>query len=119
LNKYEVMFLFDPAFASDEESVHNEISRLAERAGAEIIAQHRWDERKLAYEIKRRKRGVYFLVYLRAPGSGIRTLERDVQLSEGILRILVLRADHISEEKMQQPVAPPVGRFGTRPEAQR
>jgi small subunit ribosomal protein S6 len=107
LNKYEVMLLLDPAFASNEEEVNKEIGRLMERAGAEIITQHRWDERRLAFEIKRRKRGVYLLVYVRGPNTSVGSLERDVQLSEGILRALILRADHVSEEKMQNPIAPP------------
>jgi len=107
LNNYEVMLLLDPAFASNEEEVNKEISRLMERAGAEIIAQHRWDERRLAFEIKRRKRGVYLLVYVRGPNTSVGSLERDVQLSEGILRVLILRADHVSEEKMHDPIAPP------------
>ena len=107
MNTYEMMLLLDPAFASNEEDVDNEINRLMERAGGEIIAKHRWDERRLAYEVKRRKRGVYFLIYMRAPGTSIRSLERDVQLSEGILRALIVRADHVSEEKMHNPIAPP------------
>ena len=107
MNNYEVMLLLDPAFASNEEEVNKEISRLMERAGAEIIAQHRWDERRLAFEIKRRKRGVYLLVYVRGPSTSVGSLERDVQLSEGILRVLILRADHVSEEKMHDPIAPP------------
>ena len=107
MNTYEVMFLLDPAFASKEEAADKEINRLMERASGQIIARHRWDERRLAYEIKRRKRGVYFLVYMRAPSASIPSLERDVQLSEGILRVLVTRADHVSEEKMHHPIAPP------------
>ncbi|UCG33536.1 MAG: 30S ribosomal protein S6 [Phycisphaerales bacterium] len=114
MNTYEMMLLLDPAFASNEEDVDNEINRLMERAGGQIIAKHRWDERRLAYEIKRRKRGVYFLIYMRAPGSSIRPLERDVQLSEGILRALIVRADHVSEEKMHNPIAPP-SEFARRP----
>jgi small subunit ribosomal protein S6 len=109
-----MMLLLDPAFASNEEDVDNEINRLMERAGGQIIAKHRWDERRLAYEIKRRKRGVYLLIYMRAPGTSIRSLERDVQLSEGILRTLIVRADHVSEEKMHNPIAPP-SEFARRP----
>ena len=105
MNTYEAMMLFDPAFASDQENVRKEVDRLLERAGAQLIAMHRWDERKLAYEIKKRKRGVYVLIYMRAPAQSIAPLERDVGLSEGVLRALILRADHVTEEKMQ--IAPP------------
>jgi len=106
LNTYEAMMLFDPAFASEQDNIRKEVDRLLERAGAQLIAMHRWDERKLAYEIKKRKRGVYVLIYMRAPAESIAPLERDIGLSEGVLRALILRADHVTEEKMQ--IAPPI-----------
>ena len=112
MNTYEALMLFDPAFASDQDNIRKEVDRLLERAGAQLIAMHRWDERKLAYEIKKRKRGVYVLIYMRAPAQSIAPLERDVGLSEGVLRALVLRADHVTEEKMQ--IAPPPPGEGTR-----
>ena len=112
MNTYEAMMLFDPAFASEQDNIRKEVDRLLERAGAQLIAMHRWDERKLAYEIKKRKRGVYVLVYMRAPAQSIAPLERDVGLSEGVLRALILRADHVTEEKMQ--IAPPPPGEGTR-----
>jgi len=112
LNTYEAMMLFDPAFASEQDNIRKEVDRLLERAGAQLIAMHRWDERKLAYEIKKRKRGVYVLIYMRAPAESIAPLERDIGLSEGVLRALILRADHVTEEKMQ--IAPPPPGEGTR-----
>jgi small subunit ribosomal protein S6 len=101
------MFLFDPAFANEGDNVQKELDRILERAGAKLIGMSRWEERKLAYEIKKRKRGVHVVTYFHAPPESIRGIERDVQLSDSILRVLVLRADHLSEEQMQQPVPSP------------
>ncbi len=101
MNTYEAMFLFDPSYATDLARVEQEVGRLAERAGAEIIMARKWDERKLAYEIKGRKRGCYFLAFFRAEPDKIVGMERDAQLSEPILRLLILRADHMTEEAMQ------------------
>jgi small subunit ribosomal protein S6 len=96
------MFLFDPTFATDMGKVEQEIARLMERAGAEIIMCNKWDERKLAYEIKGRKRGCYVLVFFRAESDKITGIERDVQLSESILRVLIMRADYMTEEDMKK-----------------
>jgi small subunit ribosomal protein S6 len=60
----------------------------------------KWDERRLAYEIDKQKRGVFILTYFKAPTSSISGLERDCNLSETILRLLVTRADHLTEEEI-------------------
>src|SRR3990172_4814663 len=99
------MFLFDPTFGASFENCENEIRRLMTRAEAEILLCQRWDERRLAYKIKGRKRGVYVLVFFKAPTDKITPLERDAQLSEQILRLLVLRADGLTLEMMQQAAA--------------
>lgn len=105
MNQYEAMFLFDPTFGASFENCEAEIRRLMTRAEAEILLCQRWDERRLAYKIKGRKRGVYVLVYFKAPADKITPLERDAQLSEQILRLLVLRADDLTLEMMQQAAA--------------
>jgi small subunit ribosomal protein S6 len=65
----------------------------------------KWDERRLAYEINGKTRGTYILCYFRAEGRRIRDIERDVQLSDRIMRVLTIRADHISEEDIGKDTA--------------
>ena len=98
MNQYEAMFLFDPTFGNSFEKCEAEIRRLMERASAEIILCRKWDERRLTYRIKGRKRGVYVLVYFQAPADKVASLERDAKLSENILRLLVIRADGLGRE---------------------
>jgi len=105
LNQYEAMFLFDPTFGSSFESCETEIRRILGRAEAEIVFCRRWDERRLAYKLKGRKRGVYVLVYFKVDPTKIAGLERDAQLSEQVLRVLVLRADDITLDMMEKAVA--------------
>ncbi len=105
MNQYEAMFLFDPTFGSSMEDCEAEIRRLMERAEGEIIVSGKWDERRLAYRINGRKRGVYVLVYFKAPTTKIAQIERDVQLAENILRVLIVRAEDISRETMDRAIA--------------
>ncbi len=102
MNQYEAMFLFDPTFGSSFDKCEAEIQRLMDRAEGEVILCRKWDERRLAYRIKGRKRGVYALTFFRAPAEKIVPLERDVQLSEVILRVLVLRAEDVTNEAMER-----------------
>ncbi|MFN0132345.1 MAG: 30S ribosomal protein S6 [Phycisphaerales bacterium] len=97
---YEIMFLVGQAQAADFSGTIEHIRDLLGRAHAEILAMKKWDERRLAYEIKKQKRGLYILAYVNAPANSMRNFERDCNLSEKILRVLILRADHYTPEEL-------------------
>jgi small subunit ribosomal protein S6 len=100
---YEAMFLINPAeAASDWEGVNKTIKAILEKADAEIVSMRKWDERKLAYNIKGQSRGTYILCYFKAEGDKIREIERDVQLSERIMRALILNAEQQTKEDIEK-----------------
>ncbi|RMH10402.1 MAG: 30S ribosomal protein S6 [Planctomycetota bacterium] len=98
-NLYEIMFLVGQATAANLTGVLEHINTLLERAGAETIAMQKWDERRLAYEIEKQKRGMFILTYAKLAPEAVAGLERDCNLSEQIMRVLILRADHLTEEE--------------------
>lgn len=102
MNQYEAMFLFDPTFAAEFANAEGEIRRILERAGAELLFCKQWDDRRLAFKVKGRKRGVYVLTYFKAEAPKIAGLERDANLSENVLRVLVLRAEGVTPELMER-----------------
>ena len=100
---YEAMFLVDSAEAAgDWDGVNGTIRKILGRAGAEIVSIRKWDERKLAYDINGKSRGTYILCYFRVDGGRIREIERDVRLSERIMRVLILCAEHMSQEDIEK-----------------
>ena len=98
---YEAMFLVSQAAATDLAGVIDHINHLFERAGATVLAMSKWDERRLAFEIDKQKRGIYLLTYFTANRDAIGGLERDCNPSEILMRMLVIRADHLTEEEMR------------------
>ncbi|MBL7193231.1 MAG: 30S ribosomal protein S6 [Pirellulales bacterium] len=100
---YEGMFILDPTkYSRDPEQVTTAIGEMITNAGGELLASRVWDERKLAYPIRGFKKGVYWLTYFRMEGPGIAQLERQCQLSDEILRQLVLKLDsRIADAIMQ------------------
>lgn len=101
IGQYEVMFLISQAVAADFAGAIDHINHILNRAKAEVLALCKWDERRLAYEIDKQRRGVYILAYIKAPASSINSLVRDCNLSEKILRVLALSAEHLTEEEMR------------------
>lgn len=96
---YEGMFLVDSAeAAADWDAIVTRIKSILEKTGAEIVSLRKWDERKLAYEINGKARGTYILCYFSSDGERIQEIERETQLSEQIIRVLILCADHMSQE---------------------
>lgn len=91
---YEGMFLVDPvAHAADPEGVEKSVQALLAKHGAKVHQFARWDERKLAYEIRGHKRGVYLLAHFEMPGGSIDALRKEARITEMILRNLVIRLD--------------------------
>jgi small subunit ribosomal protein S6 len=91
VNRYEGMFLVDSnAFASDPDEVTAEIMRVLERANATVVAHRPWQDGKLAYQIGGRRKGLHYIVCFTMPTSGMDVLTRQCQLSDRILRQLVV-----------------------------
>ncbi len=100
---YEALFLVDSGqAASDWDGVTGAIKKVLDRAEAEVIEMNKWDERRLAYDVNKKSRGTYILVYFNCDTSKIGGIERDVQLSEAIVRVLVLRTDNMSKEDIER-----------------
>ena len=96
-NLYEAMFLADGAKAGSEfPGLVRHIVGLLQREGAAIERIEKWSERKLAYKIHGVERGIYVLVYFRADTSRIQELRRSINLSEELVRALILAAETMS-----------------------
>ena len=100
---YEGLFLVDSGeAAADWKGINNTIEKILARADAEIVSTKKWDERRLAYDINGKSRGTYILTYFRGDPAKIGAMERAVQLSEQIMRMLILRTDKMSAEDMEK-----------------
>jgi small subunit ribosomal protein S6 len=52
-----------------------------------------WGARDLAYRIEKQARGYYTLIRYNASGRAVDELERNLRMTDGILRYLTVRAD--------------------------
>jgi small subunit ribosomal protein S6 len=85
------MFLLDNhAVREDWNQAKAAVTDTLAKHGAEVVSARRWDERKLAYPIKRRKRATYMLTYYRAPETAGPEIRREFDLDERVLRYLLL-----------------------------
>ena len=102
---YEGLYLIDQqAMAGDTENALAEVRNMLNRAGAEIVTLSKWDERRLAYTIKKQRRGLYLIAIFRVAPVQIANIERDCNLSDLVIRALMIRADHMGDLEIEAAV---------------
>ena len=104
---YEGMFLVDSTQASDWDAVVKIITKLLDRSEAEIVSIRNWAEKKLAYEINHKNRGTYVLCYFKADAEKIKNIEKDVQLSEQVMRVLILGTETRDKRDVEKDILGP------------
>jgi small subunit ribosomal protein S6 len=93
------MFLMDNRQANrDWDSCLEGLKGLLAKHGAEVQRVDKWGERRLAYEIKGRRRGTYVLLYFTATGTAVTEIYRECELSELTLRALIVKAAKLPDE---------------------
>lgn len=111
--QYEGMFLFGAGALQELNGAQATVRGIIEKYGGEILVLKKWDERKLAYETNKQKRGVYIIAYFKAPTTALTSIERDVKLSEEVLRVLITDAEHLNKTEMEAVEPQPIIRQET------
>ena len=112
MREYETIFVLEPGH--DEGVVDGEIEKIRDivsQDGGEVLAVEKWGRRKLAYEIRKKKEGIYTLIRFKALASVLPHLNRRYQLNEGLLRHMTVLYEappppHI-DTRIVDGVAPP------------
>jgi small subunit ribosomal protein S6 len=93
VHEYETVFILDPGL--DENQVNEEIEKtqtLITSHGGKILDVQRWGRKRLAYEINRKRDGVYTLLKHESSGEVVKELERRLRLDENVMRVLTVIA---------------------------
>jgi len=92
------MFVIDARHAGKEgREIEEKIEGLVNKVGGEVVGMKRWDERKLAYEIKGCGTGIYMLTYFKGEPDMVQGLNRECKLSPFVLRLLALKVNEIPD----------------------
>lgn len=103
MKHYETMFIVKPTLV--EEEIKQKIDFYKDaitKNGGSIQTCLDMGMRNLAYEIKKHKRGYYFVIYFTAEPKSILELERLYRINEDILRFIVIKYESKKEQKAWQ-----------------
>ncbi len=91
-NRYEGMFLFKSKVAKEDwDGLVEHVGKMVETAGGSVASAVKWEERKLAYDIRGHSRAAYMLVHFESPPTGIDLIRNSCKLSDLVLRVLILK----------------------------
>ena len=93
-HQYELMVILDPEI--DERTVAPSLDKflnVIRNDGGSVDNVDIWGRRRLAYEIAKKSEGIYAVVNLTANPAATAELDRQLGLSEAVLRTKVLRAE--------------------------
>jgi small subunit ribosomal protein S6 len=94
MRHYEVMIILDPSL--DERTVSPSLEtflNVIRTSGGSVEKVDVWGKRRLAYEIDKHSEGIYALVDVNSEPDAVKELDRQLSLTESVLRTKVLRRD--------------------------
>ncbi len=97
MTKYETTFILEPGF--DENRVNAEVDKLSQWVkdlGGEVLEVQRWGKRRMSYEIRKKRDGVYTWVLWNGSADMVKDLERRLRLNESVMRLLTVM--HVAPE---------------------
>lgn len=94
MHQYELMVILDPEI--DERTVAPSLDKflnVIRNDGGTVDKVDVWGKRRLAYEINKKTEGIYAVVSLTSTGDATKELDRQLKLSEAVMRTKMLRAE--------------------------
>ena len=98
MNKFEVVLIFNPELATN--SLNSEIDNFKSKLtsqSAKVINEENWGLRDLSYNIKKFKKAFYTFLQIEAPGEIIKSLNKELNQSENLIRYLFIKVKNHQE----------------------
>jgi len=94
MRRYELMLVLRPDLPDDRSQATLErVTRSIAGSGGQIVKVSPWGRRRLAYPIGQQREGSYHIVIFDAPAEAVASLERDLAITEEVMRHLVTRIE--------------------------
>ena len=112
---YETLFIVNPETGPRVKEFVEKFKKVIEGQDGSDLQVDEWGLRDLAYRIDKQGKGIYILVRYRSTGRAVEELERNLKLTDGILRYLTVRAQEespaaipsVSRTPIEEPNRPP------------
>ena len=83
--------------ATQVEALTTQFTELVTNLGGTVPKKEYWGLRSLTFRIKKNRKGHYTLLNIDAPPAAVTEMERNMRISEDVLRLLTVRVDALEE----------------------
>ena len=91
MNKYESVIIINPSADEDKvKSLIDKFSDLINKQG-KVTKVDTLGNKKLAYEVKKNKEGIYVVFYFEAEPTLIAELERNYRITDEVIKFIVVK----------------------------
>ena len=97
VSSYETLFVVHPEKGTRIKEFIDKFRKVIEAQSGSVSQVDEWGMRELAYRIDKQNKGVYALLQYQSPAHAVEELERNLKLTDGILRYLTVRVEEPGE----------------------
>ncbi|MCJ7829674.1 30S ribosomal protein S6 [Patescibacteria group bacterium] len=91
---YELTLILDADLsAEDQKKLTEKIKKIIEDAKGQVEKTNDWGKKELAYPIKKKKMGFYFLWEIKLTPDDLDKIDKKLKIEEEVLRYLILRKE--------------------------
>lgn len=94
MNKYESVIIINPSVDEDKvKGLIDKFSDLINKQG-KVTKVDTLGKKKLAYEVKKNKEGIYVVFYFEAEPTLIAELERNYRITDEVIKFIVVKDEN-------------------------
>ena len=102
MRTYETIFIAHPDLVEEEvKALIDKMKGIIENLNGQLIKVEEWGRRKLAYKLKKLTKGYYILIRFLGNGQVLAEIERNLRLSDSVLKYQSVRLDEKAPEETQ------------------
>jgi small subunit ribosomal protein S6 len=91
---YESIFIINPNLSDEETAgVIKKMQDVVASQGGEMLKFEDWGKKKLAYEIKKHKRGHYAFFQFKSAPAAVSELERTYKMTDTVIKFLTVKLE--------------------------
>ena len=93
---YECVFIARQDISGAQvDALADSYREMIEQGGGQIAKKEYWGLRNLSYRIKKNRKGHYVLLNIEAPAAAVAEMERNMRISEDVIRYLTVRVKEL------------------------
>jgi small subunit ribosomal protein S6 len=98
MSLYETVFIARQDISGPQvDALADQFAAIIAEQGGEVKKRESWGLRNLAFRMKKNRKGHYVMFNLDCPSAAVVEMERNMRISEDILRYLTVRVDALEE----------------------